>query len=77
MYRGLASVSEIKDEVVKKMVSMLLHPIPAVRISAAETLVSICQVESAAEILAREDWTRPAKDVKEKVEEIGRMLDGG
>lgn len=76
MYRGLVYIEDIKIEVKKKIISMLLHPIPAVRSTAAETLVSISEVDKTAELLVKEDWTRAAKDLKGRVENIGKSSSG-
>jgi hypothetical protein len=70
-------VPEIKDEVVKKIVGMLLHPIPAVRTTAAETLVSVSDAKITIETLVKEDWTAPARELKGRVEEIRQAMEGG
>jgi hypothetical protein len=77
VYRGLAGVAEIREDVVKKVLGMLVHPIPAVRFTVAETLVCICGVDDVERILVKEDWTIPAKELKAKVEKIRGALDGG
>lgn len=74
VYRGLVHIDDVRAEVKKKIVSMLLHPIPAVRITAAETLVSLDGMGKAVELLVKEDWTRPAKELKGLVEDIGRSI---
>ncbi|KIW01800.1 uncharacterized protein PV09_06656 [Verruconis gallopava] len=74
VYRGLSRASEIRTEAIRKIARMLLHPIPAVRVYAAETLVTLCDVNEAVDLLEREEWTKPAKDLKEKVERIRTVL---
>lgn len=38
VYRGLAEVPEIRNEVITKLANMLMHPFPRIRVAVAETL---------------------------------------
>ncbi|KAK4574838.1 hypothetical protein LTR86_001680 [Recurvomyces mirabilis] len=56
VYRGLAEIPTIRDEVAKKLISMLrTNPYPRVRVSVAETLFSITTDAS----LKERDWSQP------------------
>jgi hypothetical protein len=77
VYRGLVYVPEIKMGVLKLITGMLLHPIPAVRITAAETLICICGDDELADALGKIDWTRPVKESKEIVTDVRRNVEAG
>ncbi|KAK0662000.1 Tubulin-folding cofactor D [Lasiodiplodia hormozganensis] len=60
VYRGLANVPAIRQDVRTKLASMLLHPFPKIRVAAAETLF----VVSANGDLKGHDWSQPSKNLK-------------
>ncbi|KAF2739053.1 hypothetical protein EJ04DRAFT_427615 [Polyplosphaeria fusca] len=66
MYRGLGTIPSTKVDTIIKVVSMLLHPFPKVRISAAETLWVLTQEEG----LKMQDWSLPPKNLKSAVNTI-------
>ncbi|OCK83592.1 hypothetical protein K432DRAFT_440727 [Lepidopterella palustris CBS 459.81] len=66
VYRGLAEVDATRTDVISKVASMLLHPFPKIRISAAETLWIITENED----LKLRDWSQPPKNLKVIVEDI-------
>ncbi|KAK8212148.1 tubulin folding cofactor D C terminal-domain-containing protein [Phyllosticta capitalensis] len=67
-YRGLASVPAIRPEVMTKLASMLLHPFPKIRVSAAETLYII----TANDGLKHLDWSQSATTLKPFAQEFKR-----
>lgn len=78
MYRGLlVGVPAIRADALKLVVNMMVHPIPAVRSAAAETVVSICGDGEMVDGLVKMDFTRPAGEVKEVVVEIRKAVDEG
>lgn len=67
VYRSLARVDAVKDEVVKKLVSMVkTNPFPRVRYAAAETLWSLTGQESMRNV----DWTKSGKENAASLEGI-------
>ncbi|KAI9759758.1 MAG: hypothetical protein M4579_002143 [Chaenotheca gracillima] len=64
IYGGLNDISAIRYEVLKKLGSMLLHPLPMVRNHAAECLYIITVDPSISETLQGEDWSMSPKDIK-------------
>ena len=67
VYRGLADVSIIRNEVLKKLISMLkTNPYPKARSSVAEVLFVITR---AAELKER-DWTKPVSQSLKTIEGI-------
>jgi tubulin-specific chaperone D len=76
VYRGLAGLPRLpfdQNEVLKKMASMLLHPFPKIRLSAAEALFT----HSGEEELKRHDWTTSTKQLKQAVDDIRAKIDHG
>jgi len=71
IYLHLAGVGEIRNEVLKKLVSMLLHPFPKVRKAAAEVLWIVTGVEGLKDV----NWMgNMNKDIKAGVEGLRRRL---
>jgi len=70
IYRGLADVQAIRSDVLTKVVSMLLHPFPKVRVAAAETMYVLCHTQE----LKLHDWTQSPKGLKEAVEKIKKTV---
>lgn len=69
VYVGLAEVPSVRYEVLKKLISMLkTNPYPRVRLCVAEALWQI----TAEEALKKADWTRPAKENMNIVDEMGK-----
>ncbi|KAM3424257.1 hypothetical protein BST61_g11203 [Cercospora zeina] len=67
VYTGLAEVSAIRIETMKKLISMLrTNPYPHVRIAVAEALYVI----TGENILVEQDWARPAKENAHVVETL-------
>ena len=70
-YRGLAYVTVVRDEVVRKLLSMLkTNPYASVRIAVAECLWCI----TAAEILKPVDWSRSPKELLQTVSKFQDVL---
>ncbi|QDS73191.1 hypothetical protein FKW77_002579 [Venturia effusa] len=57
IYRSLAKIIPIRSEVIKKVTSMLVHPFPSIRASAAETLFLVQGIQE----LKPVDWTQDTK----------------
>jgi hypothetical protein len=72
VYRGLADITIIRGEVVKKVVSMLLHPFPKIRVAAAQTLFVITNGDAE---LKRHDWTQSLKVLKSTVDDLKSRAD--
>ncbi|KAF2708780.1 hypothetical protein K504DRAFT_482284 [Pleomassaria siparia CBS 279.74] len=70
IYRGLGGIATTHLDTVNKVATMLLHPFPKVRISAAEALWVLTQEEE----LKRYDWSLPPKNLKPAVETIKSSL---
>ncbi|KAI5362715.1 Putative armadillo-like helical, tubulin-specific chaperone D, tubulin-folding cofactor D [Septoria linicola] len=71
-YIGLASMPAVRAETLKKLVSMLkTNPYPNVRNAVAEALYVITGDEA----LEKVNWSRPAKENLEVVEELGKYVD--
>lgn len=69
VYVGLAEVPSVRYEVLKKLISMLkTNPYPRVRVSVAEALWQI----TAEEALKKVDWTRPAKENMNIIDDMGK-----
>ncbi|KAF2855578.1 hypothetical protein T440DRAFT_550955 [Plenodomus tracheiphilus IPT5] len=64
VYRGLGGVAVTRRDTLAKVMSMLLHPFPKVRITAAETLWLLTGEEG----LKRHDWSLPSKSLKGAVD---------
>ncbi len=63
MYRSLVAVPSIRELVLKKLKSMLLHHTPIVRVAAAESMFLITENSN----LKDYDWTGPVATLKEVV----------
>lgn len=72
VYRGLADIPSIRSEVVKKVVSMLLHPFPKIRGAAAQTLFVITSGNADIKV---QDWAQPLKVLKSTVDELKTQVD--
>ncbi|CAN9243043.1 unnamed protein product [Alternaria alternata] len=70
VYRGLGDITLTRTDTLSKVVSMLLHPFPKVRITAAETLWYLTHEGG----LKRHDWSLPSKSLKPTVDEIKTIL---
>lgn len=71
IYLHLADLDEIRNEVLKKLVSMLLHPFPRVRKAVAEVLWVVTGVEGLKDV----NWMgNMSKDIKAGVEALRRRL---
>ncbi|KAF2121516.1 armadillo-type protein [Lophiotrema nucula] len=70
VYRGLGSIPATRNETITKVTSMLMHPFPKIRITAAETLWILTQEEG----LKRQDWSLPSKSLKPVVDGIKSSL---
>ncbi|KAI5373741.1 hypothetical protein J4E82_007554 [Alternaria postmessia] len=70
VYRGLGDITLTRTDTLSKVVSMLLHPFPKVRIAAAETLWYLTHEGG----LKRHDWSLPSKSLKPAVDEIETIL---
>ena len=74
VYRGMAEVVAVREDVLKKLLSMLkTNPYPKVRLSVAETLY----VETRDEVLKGRDWTKPTSVNVEVAKQLeGRWVGG-
>ncbi|KAG9193115.1 hypothetical protein G6011_03150 [Alternaria panax] len=70
MYRGLGNIPLTRADTLSKVVSMLLHPFPKIRITAAETLWFLTHMDG----LKRHDWSLPSKALKPAVDTIKTTL---
>ncbi|KAH4400467.1 hypothetical protein HBH92_234040 [Parastagonospora nodorum] len=70
LYRGLGEIPTTASDTITKVVNMLLHPFPKVRIAAAETLWSLTQLES----LKLQDWNLPSTSLKSAVNSVKAEL---
>ncbi|KAH9881877.1 hypothetical protein J1614_001048 [Plenodomus biglobosus] len=70
LYRGLGCMPTTRSDTLAKVVSMLLHPFPKVRISAAETLWLLTGEEG----LKRQDWSLAGKSLKGAVLSLREAL---
>ncbi|KAH7398150.1 tubulin folding cofactor D C terminal-domain-containing protein [Pyrenochaeta sp. MPI-SDFR-AT-0127] len=70
VYRGLGVIPATRADTVAKVMSMLLHPFPKIRIAAAETLWFLTREQS----LKLQDWSLPSKSLKPAMEEIKASL---
>lgn len=67
VYQGLVDVPAVRDEVLKKLISMLkTNPYPKVRSAVAEVLFVILRDQS----LKLEDWTRPTTEIKDVARQL-------
>ncbi|KAL6710289.1 hypothetical protein ACN47E_009235 [Coniothyrium glycines] len=66
VYRGLGAIPSTRADTLAKVVGMLVHPFPKIRITAAETLWLL----TAEDGLKRHDWTLPPKSLKPAMDEI-------
>ena len=70
VYRGLAFAAAVRDEVLKKLISMLkTNPYPRVRSSVAEVLY----VVTAESLLKDRDWMRPPSQNIDVIEELQKQ----
>jgi hypothetical protein len=80
VYRSLALVegaSAVKAEVVKKLVGMLMHPFPRVRMEAADAVYLLTAEGGGmgvAEVMERVDWGASTKVTKEEVMKVKEGL---
>ncbi|KAI9731387.1 MAG: hypothetical protein M1834_005293 [Cirrosporium novae-zelandiae] len=72
IYIHLLEIPSIKDEAMKKLVSMLLHPFPGVRNAAADALSMVCEEEQ----LKKTNWSMQPKILKETVDGLRKGLLG-
>ncbi|KAF3044509.1 hypothetical protein E8E11_006622 [Didymella keratinophila] len=66
VYRGLGTIAATRTDTLAKVTSMLLHPFPKIRITAAETLWILTQEDN----LKLQDWSLPSKSLKSAVDAI-------
>ncbi|KAF3003602.1 hypothetical protein E8E13_007103 [Curvularia kusanoi] len=73
LYRGLGTIPATRADTLTKVTSMLLHPFPKIRISAAETLWMLTQEEN----LKLQDWKSPvpAPHPKQTIETILKAME--
>ncbi|KKK18297.1 hypothetical protein AOCH_005539 [Aspergillus ochraceoroseus] len=69
-YAPLSRLERLRIDVLKKLTGMLLHPFPRVRVTTADYLF----METGLGLVKTEDWTRPPKELKGKVEEVREVL---
>ncbi|KAI9370607.1 tubulin folding cofactor D C terminal-domain-containing protein [Aspergillus egyptiacus] len=69
-YTPLSRLHQVRADVLKKLTGLLLHPFPRVRATAAEHLFMECGLD----LVKVEDWTRPSKELKSKVEKVRDLL---
>ncbi|GKZ20060.1 hypothetical protein AbraIFM66951_008219 [Aspergillus brasiliensis] len=69
-YAPLSRIEQLHTEVIKKMTALLLHPFPRVRNTVAEYIF----METEVEIVKMEDWSKPTKQLKERVEKLRETL---
>ncbi|KAE8165313.1 tubulin folding cofactor D C terminal-domain-containing protein [Aspergillus tamarii] len=69
VYAPLSRLEPLREEVLKKMSSMLLHPFPRVRNAVAEYLF----METTLESVKIGDWTRQPKELKGQVEDLDEL----
>ncbi|KAF2494219.1 hypothetical protein BU16DRAFT_512612 [Lophium mytilinum] len=72
VYRGLAEIDSTRKDVLLKVASMLLHPFPKIRSSAADTLWILTSDED----LKLHDWAQPPKNLKPAVVSLKKKLGG-
>ena len=72
VYRGLAGIAVIRKEVAKKVISMLLHPFPNIRVAAAQTLFIVTNGNANVKAL---DWGQTLRALKPTVEELRAQVD--
>ncbi|KAF2631119.1 beta-tubulin cofactor d [Macroventuria anomochaeta] len=72
VYRGLGTIPATRADTLAKVTSMLLHPFPKIRITAAETLWMLTQEDS----LKLQDWSLPSKSLKPAVDSIKKLQVG-
>ncbi|KAJ5893515.1 hypothetical protein N7495_005206 [Penicillium taxi] len=70
VYAALSRIESLRNDVLKKLTGMLLHPFPRVRLSAADYIFTITDSES----VKYEDWSTQPKELKEKVEGLRSVL---
>ncbi|KAF2808276.1 uncharacterized protein BDZ99DRAFT_419247 [Mytilinidion resinicola] len=70
VYRGLAEIDSTRKDVLLKVASMLLHPFPKIRSSAAETLWVVTSDDD----LKLHDWAQQPKNLKPAVEALKKRL---
>ncbi|CAO2654699.1 Nn.00g114320.m01.CDS01 [Neocucurbitaria sp. VM-36] len=66
VYRGLGTIPTTRVDTLAKVISMLLHPFPKIRTTAAETLWVLTQDQD----LRLQDWSLPLKSLKPIVDNI-------
>ncbi|KAF1928009.1 beta-tubulin cofactor d [Didymella exigua CBS 183.55] len=72
VYRGLGTIPATRADTLAKVTSMLLHPFPKIRITAAETLWILTQEDT----LKLQDWSLPSKSLKPAVDAIKQRQRG-
>ncbi|KAF1944354.1 hypothetical protein EJ02DRAFT_510264 [Clathrospora elynae] len=70
VYRGLGVIPATRADTLAKVMGMLLHPFPKIRITAAETLWFLTHDDG----LKRHDWSLPSKSLKPAVDGIKATL---
>ncbi|PGH27004.1 hypothetical protein AJ80_01388 [Polytolypa hystricis UAMH7299] len=70
IYSILWRVLSLRNEVTKKMMSMLLHPYPKIRTLVSDSLF----IETGADEMKKEDWSTQPKELKGTVENLRRTL---
>ncbi|RHZ73935.1 hypothetical protein CDV55_103407 [Aspergillus turcosus] len=70
VYAPLCRLEDLRADVLKKMVAMLLHPFPRIRSSVADYLF----METGSDLVKDEDWTKPPKQLKAQVENLRATL---
>ncbi|RMZ72517.1 Tubulin-specific chaperone D [Pyrenophora seminiperda CCB06] len=66
VYRGLGVITSTRADTLTKVISMMLHPFPKIRITAAEALWFLTREEE----LKRHDWSLPSKSLHPAVDAI-------
>jgi hypothetical protein len=74
VYRGLADVESIKELVLTKVKSMLLHNYTNVRVASAGVLALLLTNSEMERILLKEDWSRPKSDLKLVVDKLPTII---
>ncbi|WEW60972.1 hypothetical protein PRK78_006461 [Emydomyces testavorans] len=71
VYAALLRQESVRKDVMKKMMSMLLHPYPKIRSTTAECLF----METKDNLLRKGDWLLPPKQLKDTVDSLRRHCD--
>ncbi|KAJ5279427.1 hypothetical protein N7478_004799 [Penicillium angulare] len=70
LYAVLLEIEPLREDILKKLTALLLHPYPRVRSSAAEYLYTMTNSET----IKYEDWSASPKELKEKVDGVRSAL---